>query len=362
MFPEARPSTLKTQLALEGMVSGIGNKRKFRNRFDSAENRKPMLENNGIREFARDTALHFIGALFDNADGAKTTEDIEVLHDMRVASRRLRETFKLFGLFYPAKKLKKASSKVKKITRLLGMPREMDVNVSLLQAYKTKISPPVQATHEYLLEIFEFEQTSLRGKMLKAFDKIDLKALESELVMFSQTALQKSKPPHLLVGSHPDLEADAFFKQTPALMYEKATPLLSFQSSSVTPPNDGKLHRLRIELKKFRYVLEICDPLHEGRFKKAIGLAKELQEILGKIHDNCVLVEHLNAQRNYLFGKNRPRLAKGCQKIIQDFETMKQSFYPLVGPACAAFLDEICRQIPPKVTPMLTGQQGQAAG
>jgi CHAD domain-containing protein len=119
---------------------------------------------------------------------------------------------------------------------------------------------------------------------------------------------------------------------------------------------------LRIALKKFRYVLEICDPLHEGRFKKAIGLAKELQEILGKIHDNCVLVEHLNAQRNYLLGMNRPRLAKGCQKIIQDFETMKQPFYPLVEPACATFLDEIYRQIPPKATPMLTGQQGQAVG
>jgi hypothetical protein len=41
---------------------------------------------------------------------------------------------------------------------------------------------------------------------------------------------------------------------------------------------------------------------------------------------------------------------------------MKRSFYPLVEPACAAFLDEICRQIPPKATPMLMGQQGQAAG
>jgi hypothetical protein len=61
-------------------------------------------------------------------------------------------------------------------------------------------------------------------------------------------------------------------------------------------------------------------------------------------------------------GRNRSRLVKGCQKIIQDFETMKQSFYPLVEPACAAFLDEICRQIPSKATPMLTGQQAQAAG
>jgi len=321
-----------------------------------------MLKDNDIRGFARDTALHFIAALFDNAGGAKTTEDIEALHDMRVASRRLRETFKLFGLFYPAKKLKKASSSVKKITRLLGMPREMDVNVSLLQAYKTKISPPVQATHEYLLEIFEFEQARLRRKMLKAFDKINLKALESELMMFSQSALQESKQPHLLVEARPDLEADAFFRQTPALMYERAAPILSFQPSSVVPPDDGKLHRLRIALKKFRYVLEICNPLHEGRFKKAIGLAKELQEILGKIHDNRVLVEHLNGQRNYLLGKNRPRLAKGCQKIIRDFETMKQSFYPLVEPSCAAFLDEIYLQIPPKATPMLTGLQGQAAG
>src|SRR2546429_5437216 len=147
------------------------------------------LKNNDIRRFASDSALNFIRVMFENADGAKEGEDIEHLHDMRVASRRLRECFQLFGSFYATKKTEKILARVKKVTRILGIPREMDVNVSVLETYKPKRSPVVQTTHEYLLEIFEFEQARYRKKMLKAFEKLDLKLLESDLTRFAQTAI-----------------------------------------------------------------------------------------------------------------------------------------------------------------------------
>ena len=60
---------------------------------------KPVLREERIREFASEMALHFTGAIFDNLEGAKSGE-VEPLHDMRVASRRLRETLRLFQPYY----------------------------------------------------------------------------------------------------------------------------------------------------------------------------------------------------------------------------------------------------------------------
>jgi CHAD domain-containing protein len=95
-------------------------------------NQTPILQHNGIRRLAYDSALNFIGTMFENAAGAKESENVEHLHDMRVASRRLRECFQVFGSFYDAGRLNEILTQVKKVTRILGIPREMDVNVGLL--------------------------------------------------------------------------------------------------------------------------------------------------------------------------------------------------------------------------------------
>jgi len=305
------------------------------------------LKNNDIRRFASDSALNFIRVMFENADGAKEGEDIEHLHDMRVASRRLRECFQLFGSFYATKKTEKILARVKKVTRILGIPREMDVNVSVLEAYKPKRSPVVQTTHEYLLEIFEFEQARYRKKMLKAFDKLDLKLLESDLTRFAQTAIAKSPNSHLLADARQDLELEAFLDQTTHVLQEKIAPILAFGSSPASQiSDDDVLHRLRINIKKSRYCFEILNPLHAGRFEKAIELAKQLQEILGKIHDLAVLTGRLNTHRIHLMEKTRSHLAKGCQEIVADLGELKQSLLPQVEPAHKRLVDELGQLLP----------------
>jgi CHAD domain len=99
-------------------------------------NQRLILQHNDIGRLARDSALNFVGIMFENATGAKESQNTEHLHDMRVASRRLRECFRIFGSFYAGGKLDKILARVKQVTRILGIPREMDVHVALLQVTK----------------------------------------------------------------------------------------------------------------------------------------------------------------------------------------------------------------------------------
>ncbi|HYR03284.1 MAG TPA: CHAD domain-containing protein, partial [Syntrophobacteria bacterium] len=52
--------------------------------------------------------------------------ELEPIHDMRIASRRLREGLALFAPCYPAKAISRITRRVKGVTRLLGDMRNTD--------------------------------------------------------------------------------------------------------------------------------------------------------------------------------------------------------------------------------------------
>ena len=130
------------------------------------------LKNKDIRGFAAESALYYVRAMFSQAAGTREGRDIEHLHDMRVASRRLRECFQVFEAFYAPNKLKKVLSSVRNITRVLGTaPGNRCQCQPAAGPTDPRPSPILNTTHEYLLEIFEFEQARRRQKMLKQVEE-----------------------------------------------------------------------------------------------------------------------------------------------------------------------------------------------
>jgi CHAD domain-containing protein len=269
---------------------------------------------------------------------------------MRVSSRRLRECLQLFQTFYTGKKLRKILSRVKQLTDVLGIAREVDVNLAVLTAYRPKGSPLALTAHEYLLEIMALEQARHRKKMLKAFDKLSLKRLESDLLEFTQTGSDSSRTSNLEAIGSQDVELNGFLSQTAQLLNDRAAPILSDHPSadSWAVNSDQQLHRLRIRVKKLRYRLELLNPLHQNAFDRVIESAKKLQEISGKVHDYSVVIELLSKQQVRLIDKSRSRLAKGCQKAVNDLGEMKQLYWQQIEPAYQTFVEQMSGFLPSK--------------
>lgn len=82
-------------------------------------------------------ALQKLPALLDaftcEIDGVKEAQDIEYIHRMRVASRRLRAALPLFISCFPEKQYRKWMQEITRITRALGDARDADVQISFLQ-------------------------------------------------------------------------------------------------------------------------------------------------------------------------------------------------------------------------------------
>jgi CHAD domain-containing protein len=77
--------------------------------------------------------------LFALEDGVLDTSDIERVHDMRVASRRLRAVLEIFAPCFPHGDFKTALRDVKALADALGERRDPDVHIEAMQAFETEI-------------------------------------------------------------------------------------------------------------------------------------------------------------------------------------------------------------------------------
>jgi CHAD domain-containing protein len=81
--------------------------------------------------------------LFDHAAGVLDTSDIERVHDMRVASRRLRAVLEIFEPCFPRADFKTVLRDVKALADALGERRDPDVHIEAMERF----ADAVQATN-----------------------------------------------------------------------------------------------------------------------------------------------------------------------------------------------------------------------
>lgn len=91
--------------------------------------------------------------------------------------------------------------------------------------------------------------------------------------------------------------------------------LRSFAEAALEPTASAAQHDMRIAAKRLRYVLEITEACFGGEAGAARRAAKELQGVLGEIHDCDVMLpraagieslgSHLRARRERLFRRFR---------------------------------------------------------
>ena len=119
--------------------------------------------------------------LFDHADGVLDTSDIERVHDMRVATRRLRAVLEIYEPCFPRKQLRAALSDVKALADVLGERRDPDVQLAQLEEFAAAVKPADRPGVELFAErvrgeqgsanealgaaIAELEETDLRGRL-----------------------------------------------------------------------------------------------------------------------------------------------------------------------------------------------------
>jgi CHAD domain-containing protein len=113
--------------------------------------------------------------VFAHSEGVLDMEDIEALHDMRVATRRLRAALEVFAPVFPEKRHRKALKRVKRLADALGERRDRDVAIAFLTEFAGEAPEADHSAIEALIERLRREQRQaneelepfLKGKRLK---------------------------------------------------------------------------------------------------------------------------------------------------------------------------------------------------
>jgi CHAD domain-containing protein len=119
--------------------------------------------------------------LVELATGVLDTEDIERLHDMRVATRRLRAALEVFEPCFPAKPYKSALREVKALADALGERRDRDVHIDALTEFTDAIGSADRPGVESLINRLRDEQAEANRALEPMIDEPRLGSLTKRL-------------------------------------------------------------------------------------------------------------------------------------------------------------------------------------
>jgi CHAD domain-containing protein len=222
-----------------------------------------------------------LAALRAREPGTRLGEDPEELHDMRVATRRLRAALELFAEVLPVR-AQVFREELGWLGRALGAVRDLDVQLAGLHEMTTARAGWSDAVrddgHDPLNDLSELltrEREAARADMLGALDSVRWERLAKGLAAMAQQgparrALATRVPaviamPELIVARH-DVVAKA------ARRAKKSGVVTDF-------------HRLRIRCKRLRYSLEFASEVYRGRTARYVRELTAVQDELGLMQD-----------------------------------------------------------------------------
>lgn len=217
--------------------------------------------------------------------GTRLGEDPEHLHDMRVASRRMRAALRLFRGALPPGEADRLRLQLREVAQVLGAVRDLDVFMIQLGELSEKLVGADAEACAPLLRHLSRSREQARQEMMKLLDDSAFAALKRALVSRMQAG-----------AVHESAEAaQSVLTAGPVLIRQcRRRVLRSGHGLRAESPADH-YHELRIRGKRLRYALEFLEGVYGPLARNLIDVLVELQDQLGLMQDARVSVQSLRA-------------------------------------------------------------------
>jgi CHAD domain-containing protein len=126
--------------------------------------------------------------VFAHSEGVLDLGEVERVHDMRVATRRLRAALEIFEPCFPHKRWRKALKRVKALADALGERRDLDVEIELLEGIAAEGAEADRARLARLLEGLRAEQLRANEELAAFVAAKRLKKLRRRLRKLARSA------------------------------------------------------------------------------------------------------------------------------------------------------------------------------
>ncbi|MGD8684359.1 MAG: CHAD domain-containing protein [Chloroflexota bacterium] len=268
--------------------------------------------------------LHLARMLHFEA-GTRSGEDIEDLHKMRVATRRMRGAWRVFDGAYRPKVQRRYVKELRSIARALGEVRDIDVLLEDLESYIVGLPAPGRVAVEPLRSAWRRQREVARKRLIARLDSKGYREFVDDYLDFTESpgAAEILTP----------LGQPSLVRDTAGSRILSAYEHVRAYQTIITWADVPTLHALRIEAKRLRYTMEYFSEVLPVTSRKLIAQVTELQDHLGLMNDADVAAtatrEWLNLHAPQLPSTSREAVGLYLDSREARVEQLRRSFRPL---------------------------------
>jgi putative phosphoesterase len=280
-------------------------------------------EDPGFCLLGASTLLVNVTQLRSNAAAARAME-VEGVHQTRVASRRLRAALPIFRTCLKKGQFERWRRGMKGLTRALGEARDADVQIEYLRDIQERSGEDLRVGMALLLESREAHRRSLQDEVRGWLDRMDAMGLVQE--MEERFAMMMER----LEGGKADVRGRTSFAEGRARTLDRVKELLRLERWVAVPEAKAEHHQLRIAVKRLRYTLEAFRPLFTDGLKDEVRTLKDIQDLLGEMHDCDVWLDSIEDWKRELIdscGHGEHEVAPGLEAIRADRSQRREELY-----------------------------------
>jgi CHAD domain-containing protein len=207
--------------------------------------------------------------------------DVAALHRTRVASRRLRELVPMLQIDGDA--AKKLRRRLRKVTRRLGTVRELDVLLLLIDELHGSRREHREALSRVAIAAAR-RRDEARKRLFRRLPIADLWRIAKKLERLADDLDDRDEPD--AASAAREWQADVDVR-----VARRAARLTTAIDEAGTVYLPGRLHAVRIALKKLRYATELATEIAGGKVTLDLKILRRAQDTLGRQHDLQMLIE-----------------------------------------------------------------------
>jgi CHAD domain-containing protein len=236
-----------------------------------------------VAEAGRKVLRFHFARLLAAEEGARSGADPEDLHKMRVATRRLRAAWRVFGDAYRPDRTRRFPRELRALGRRLGAVRDLDVLIDGLEAHRASLPAAEAAGLTPLLDAWRARREAARSALLAELDSDAYRRFTATFEAFVTTDGAEVRP---IRPTEPHHVRDT----APSRIWRAHEQVRAYEGV-LAWADVATLHELRIAAKWLRYAIEfVRDALGPGvgpLVERVVGL----QDHLGFLHDADVAAE-----------------------------------------------------------------------
>lgn len=221
-----------------------------------------------------------VARLIRHDAGVRLGEDVESVHQARVATRRLRSDLRTFRSVLDPAWNRPLRDDLERLADALGAVRDTDVLLGKLRALADDVLPERdQRAGERLLARLTRDRDDARTELLHVMRAPAYVGLLDRLVEATR---------------HPTFRSGLARQPAAPVLGERVRHLWDKVAEDAgalsKPPLDEELHALRIRVKRVRYAASVLEPVFGKRAHTFVEAAAAMQDALG-VHQDAVIAD-----------------------------------------------------------------------